>query len=90
MFVNAFHVCETILLCDVIITFHESMKLEQFGGIVLSEQELFAMLVLADSLLLRFGSFTIVSFLFSSFLLIHSLQKYDILPYVTIELEFHI
>ena len=74
LFVNAFHVYETILLCDVITAFYESIKLTQFRGIVRSEQELFTVLVLADSLLLHFGSFVIVSFFISSFLLIHSLQ----------------
>ena len=73
------YVCETILLCDVITAFYESIKLTQFYGIVLSEQELFTVLFLADSLLLRFGSFAIVSFLYSSFLLIlvHSLQAIE-------------
>ena len=76
MSVNAFDVCETILLCDVITTFYESIKLAQFSGIVLREQELFTVLVLADNLLLRFGSFAIVSFFFLSFLLVQCFSIY--------------
>ena len=61
MFVNAFHVCETILLCDVMTTFYKSINLTQYRGIVLSEEELFTVLILADSLS-QFSSFAIVSF----------------------------